>query len=825
MFQLNVGNKYFGFNLISKEPSVEIDSDCYIFQHEKTGAKLFYAKNKDVNKVFFVSFKTPPENHCGTAHILEHSVLCGSKKYPSKDPFNELMKGSLNTYLNALTYGDKTMYPVASCNHEDFQNLMDVYLDAVFNPQVINEDKIFKQEGWHYELLKESDPITIKGVVYNEMKGALSSADRVLNNVINESLFEKSIYKYESGGDPDHIPNLSYEEFIEFYNKYYHPTNSFFYLYGDLDIEKALEKINGEYLEKYEKTKEIPPFEVEPKKDKRGFVSGTYSVPVGTKTDKESLLSLNFVVGLSTDRLLTLSMNVLSYILMETGASPVKNAIINKKIAGSAEGWFDSSAYEMVFSIVAKNSSCKKLGLFKNTVFSVLEELVTKGIDEDLIESAINYYEFILREEDFGNRPKGLAHGMTLMKGWLNGQNPHEAIKIWEHFDTMRKLAKDKYFEKLIYEKILCCHNSSLAAIAAEEGKQEKVDLKLTQKLQKMKDDMTAEEINNLIKETNDLIEYQTTPDKEEDVAKVPVLKKEQISKKAEYEKFEEKVKNGVTHIVLPLETNAIVYTKLFFNTESLALENIPYAGLLGRIIGRIDTAMFSYEKLPTEIDMYTGGVYSRLNVYNKENGFSPEFTVSGKALFRNLDKLFNILREVTLCNKYNKDSLLKIINEIKAGYESRFDNNGHVVALNRGMASIDQGGKYKELSDGLDFYNFLIKEMENMDLLCQKLDEVAKEIFTKENLKVGICCENSQVSLVEEKIAEFINYLPIGEKEKSTSEIPLTPINEAISTGAKIVYNTKVANYKDIGFEYSGKLMVLKNIINTQYLWNEVRV
>lgn len=823
-FEIN--NSYFGFKLTEKQYVNDIDSIAHVFTHEKSGAKLFYAQNEEDNKVFFVSFKTPPEDDCGTAHILEHSVLCGSAKYVAKDPFNELMKGSLNTYLNALTYADKTMYPVASCNHEDLHNLMDVYLDAVFNPQVIKEKKIFMQEGWHYELNNAQDPITIKGVVYNEMKGALSGPDRVLNNAINQSLFTNSIYRFESGGDPEAIPQLTYEKFVDFYNKYYHPSNSFFYLYGDMDIERCLKHINDEYLVKYDVVDTEVKINDQPVHNRPGFVSDTFAIPSGTKTGKESMLSLNFITGHSTNRLLALSMDILSYILLETGASPIKKVLVDKKIAESAEGWFDSSTYQMVFSIVAKNSSCHKIGLFKDTVYRTLEDIVEHGLDKDLIKSALNYYEFLLKEADYGYRPKGLVYGMNMMKGWLHGDSPMEALKVWEHFETMRKGAENGYFENLIKTYFLDNPNSSIAAVAAEEGKQEMLEERSQKHLEEMKEGMSKEQIEQLVKETKNLIEYQSISDTKEVIEKIPTLSKSDIDKKANFDNFKYSENNGAKELILPLDTNGIVYTKFMFATDNVPTELVPYAGLLGRVLGKLDTEKFDFEKLSTQTDMFTGGIYGRLEIYSKDEKVMPILSISSKALMRNLHKMIEIIQQIVFETKFDMQcSISKIVLDLKAEYERHFDNNGHLSAISRCLALFDEAGAYKDATSGIAFNDFLIRAADNLEETAEGLKKVAKLVFTKENLLIATSAEENDIDEVRKTLHLIVDKLPKNTTKKEKVSLAKNIGAEAVENGAKVVYNAKAANFIKDGFKYSGKMSVIKNIVNTEYLWNEVRV
>ncbi len=826
MNKFETGMIYNGFKLIQMEEVEDINSRCHVFEHEKTGAKLFYAQNNDENKVFFVAFKTPPSDNCGTAHIMEHSVLCGSEKYPAKDPFNTLVKGSLNTYLNALTYSDKTMYPVASCNHEDFKNLMDVYLDAVFNPRAVRDRKIFMQEGWHFELENKDAPLKLNGVVYNEMKGAFSGPDRLLGETINKTLFKDSIYKYESGGNPENIPDLTYENFVGFYNEYYHPSNSFFYLYGDMDVEYALERINSGYLEKYDRKEIKNDIADEPAHTHCGFASDTFSVPKGTKTGKESMISFNFAVGKSTDTLLSLSMDVLSYVLLETSASPVKKAVIDKGIAQSVEGWFDNTTKQMVFSIVAKNTSCRKIGSFKDTVLNSLKDILKTGLDPKLVESAINYYEFLLREADYGYRPKGLAYGMDMMKGWLHGQNPVEAVKIWKYFDIMRERAKDGYFENIIKENILMSPIHSIAAVAAEEGKEERLEAELQKRLDEYKKSLSDSEVESIVRETKELIEYQSAQDSQEILDTIPMLKKDDIKKEASFDRVVGEEIRGVKSLFIPLDTNGIIYGKIMFTLNKVPRELVPYAGLLSRVLGRIDTVRYDYETLPTEINMYTGGIAGRLSVYKNKDGFKPVMSLNGKALARNGKKMFEIMEEIIFGSLYSSvDNLTKIILDLKAEYERRYDNNGHAAAVSRCEALLSAAGEYEDLAKGIAFSDFLQLAAENPKETAQNLKKTADLIFTRDNLIVAACSDDKNAGFVSRSAEGLVQSFANGKNPDAEFVFGGKILSEAIETGSKIVYNAMCGNFAKAGYSYSGKMSVIKNIINTEFLWNEVRV
>ncbi|MCI1958477.1 MAG: insulinase family protein [Clostridia bacterium] len=810
-----------GFRLLKKEKINDIDSVCHVFLHEKSGAKLFYAQNKDINKVFFISLKTPPSNDCGCAHIMEHSVLCGSEKYPVKDPFNELEKGSLNTYLNALTYADKTMYPIASCNEKDFENLFKVYADAVFKPNVLKEKKIFMQEGWHYELESPESELKLNGVVYNEMKGALSQPERVLENLNSRSLFGKTVYGFESGGEPDAIPELTFKDFCDFYNQYYYPSNSFIYLYGDMDAEKYMKYLSENYLNNYENDKEKVRIPVITKSFQK-YAESSYSIGEGTKRENDSYFSLNFATGLSTDIFMQFALEVLSYVLFETNGSPVKHKLIESGLCEDLEGWFDNSAYQMTLNIVGKNCRYEDRDKFKTLVIDTLRNVSENGIDKKLITSAINYIEFVLREADFGYKPKGLAYGMRMMYGWLNGADAIESIKMYCHFDKMRKEAENGLFERLIKEYILENEHSSFTVIKAEEGLQAKNDSKTAEKLREIKSKMNDTEIKQIIKEAKELKEYQSAPEKKEDLKKVPCLTLNEVDKKIK-KLNTEKTKNGILTVH---ESNGIFYVKIMFSLDTLPKELISAASLLAECIGSLDTEKYGYADIPGEIAMYTGGIYAKCEVYERDGEIMPVLSVYGKALERNAGKLFELMDETVLKMNFNAaDSLKKIIKELKIRIERTINENGHIAAVFRALSFCKKEYAYREYLRGITFSDFISKAEKDTKTL-EMIKKAAELIFSSDNVVSSVLCEESFKDNLNDMVSKFYEKMPVN-KDKKLYPFDFEPASksEGIITSSKVVYNAKAADFKKLGFKYSGKMNVLKNIINTEYLWNEVRV
>lgn len=820
MEKFEVGRTYYGFKVKNKEFINDLDSEAYLFEHEKSKARLIYLKNDDENKVFFITFKTPPKDDCGTAHILEHSVLCGSKKYKLKDPFVELAKGSLNTFLNAMTFGDKTMYPIASKNHKDFNNLMSVYLDAVFNPLIYERKEIFMQEGWHIEV--EKGALNFNGVVYNEMKGALSDPEVILNNEVEKSLFSTSVYKYESGGDPLEIVNLTYEDFLDFHKKYYHPSNSYIYLYGDLDINERLKYLNEEYLSNYSYEKIESDIEIEKDYKPKNTVDSFYF----TKEKSGTYFSYNFVTGLSTDAKLIMAMSILGYILLETNSSPLKKAIIESKIAEDIESWYDSSNYEPVFMIVAKNADKTKKEEFKKIIDEELEKIYKNGIDKEIVNSSLNIIEFSMREEDFGYKPRGLFYGIKLMKSWLHEENPFDSLKIFELISEIRKESENGYFEKLIKDYFIDNKHTSFVSLNPTDNQDYDFYNKTKELLKVRRESMTEKELQKVIDETKNLLEYQEEPEKQEDLESIPLLNLSEIDKKAEI------IENHIVKsniLFTPLKTNGIIYIKFLFDTRNIPQNFIPYIGLFSDLVGKIDTKNYSFEKLPLYINMNSGGILLKNDVYSKnKDDYKSYLSVNAKFLSRNIKEVFNIFNEI-IFNSYfdNKENIEKIIKAEKLRLENYISNNLHVTAKLRCISHYSSAEKYKDIVDGVEYLRFLnnLDLKSNFDVLKENLNFIAKQLFNKENLFVSVACTNEDSKLCLDYIKEFIDKLDEKNFEKVNYNFDFSIKKEAIITLGNVLYNSKAANYFNLGYKYSGKMRVLKMIVDLEYLWNKIRV
>ncbi|QUI22784.1 insulinase family protein [Vallitalea pronyensis] len=824
---------YHGFRLIKEEELTELNAVGRLFEHEKSGAKLVSIQNEDNNKVFSVNFRTPPEDHTGLPHIIEHSVLCGSRKFPIKDPFVELVKGSLNTFLNAMTFSDKTMYPVASCNDTDFINLVDVYMDAVFYPNMYHRPEILKQEGWHYDLNNPEEDVTIKGVVYNEMKGAFSSPEQVLFRKIQESLLPDTPYAKESGGDPDHIPELSQEQFLDFHKRYYHPANSYLYIYGDMDVDSTLAWLDEKYLDAFDRIAidsaipEQKPFN----HIKEEMVE--YPISSSESIEGKTYLSYNFVVGKAKDKFLYRAFDILEHILLEAPAAPLKKALIDAGVGKDVFGSFDNSLLQPTFSVVAKNADMDKKELFVTTIRETLENLVTHGIDKKQIEAAINYAEFKIREADYGRYPKGIYYAMMALDSWLYDGDPFMHLQYDETFEKLKEGLESDIFEELIQKAILDNNHGLLLIAEPKKGILTQKDQALKETLRGYKASLTEDEVNQLVKDTINLEKYQSQPDTKEDLEKIPLLDIEDIERVPEQLVLDEQALQNTKILVHETFTNNIAYVKLLFDTKKIPEDLIPYIGLLSRVLGKIDTENYTYGELSNAVNINTGGIHYSINIYGQigePDVFMPKFEVDGKCFYEKLPEMFALINETLFTTDLtDKRRLKQIISQSKSRMRMGLTNSGHAAAATRAESYFANTAIYKELTSGITFFHFMDKLEENFDAMADEVIEnlikVRDAIFRSEKLLVSLTAESEGFGLFDEEVKKFIHQLDDSIMEGDDVALEHIKRNEGFLTSDKIQYVAKAGNFINNGFKYSGTLKVLQTVASLDYLWNNVRV
>lgn len=833
MSQLEAIKKLDAYRVVEHKIIEEMQSEGIVLEHKKTKARLFLVSNDDENKVFCIGFRTPPDNDCGLPHILEHSVLCGSDKFPLKDPFVELVKGSLNTFLNAMTYPDKTVYPVASCNDKDFHNLMDVYMDAVLHPNIYKEEKIFRQEGWHYELESKDAPLIYNGVVYNEMKGAYSSPESILDSVTQKTLFPDTCYGKDSGGDPVHIPELSYEKFRDFHRTYYHPSNSYIYLYGDMDMAEKLTWLDEEYLSHYEerpvdsRIREQKAF-AEPVE--REF---SYSITEGESEEDATYLSVNTVVGDDLDPKLYVAFQILEYTLLDAPGAPLKQALIDAGIGKDVMGGYESGILQPYFSIIAKDANKEQRGEFLAIVKGTLRKLADQGINRKSLLAGMNYFEFKYREADYGSAPKGLMYGLQCLDSWLYDGDPMTHLCYQETFDFLKKEVENGYFEQLIRDYLLDNPFEAVIVVAPEKNLTAKEDEKLAKKLAAYKASLSEEELEKLVTATRELKEYQDTPSTPEILAKIPLLKREDIEKKAETFFWKEKEEGGIKVLHHNFFTSGIGYLKVLFNTEVLPQEDLPYAGLLKSILGSISTEHYSYSDLTSEIHLNSGGVDFSVTSYPDladPERFTGAFVASIRVLYDKLDFGFTILEEILNHSVFTDEKRLgEVIQETRSRAKMKLENAGHSTAVSRATSYFSATAYYNELTGGTAYYHFLEqleKDYANKKgEIMARLQEVSRKLFTRANMLVNYTADDKGYEQLPQNLKLLADKLPQGSGEKHAFTHPVKNVNEGLKTSAQVDYVARCGNFRDAGLEYTGALKILQVILSYDYLWLNIRV
>ena len=822
------------YEILDEHRVEDVQSDGFILRHKKSGARIAVLSNNDDNKVFYIGFRTPPEDETGVPHIIEHTTLCGSKKFPVKDPFIELAKGSLNTFLNAMTYPDKTVYPVASCNDQDFKNLMDVYLDAVFNPNITKYEEIFKQEGWHYELTGKDDELKINGVVYNEMKGAYSSPDEVLSSQIYRSLFPDNTYSKDSGGNPEYIPKLTYEAYLNFYHKYYHPSNSYIYLYGDMDVVERLEWLDKEYLSLYDYKKVNSEINKQPAFDEIKNVETQYSITMDDSQENKTYLSYNRVVGDSLDEMLYQAFDVLDYALVSSPGAPVKQALIDAGIGDDVYGSYDAGILQPVFSFVAKNANASQADEFESIIENTLKEVVKTGINKEALLAGINSSEFKFREADFGQFPKGLLFGLNCLDSWLfDDMKPFIHLECLGTFAKLRKAVDTDYFEKLIQEYLLDNTHGSSVTVKPKRGLGNEREEALAKELSDYKASLSDEEIKKLIEDTEHLKKYQEEPSSDEDLRKLPMLTRADMKKNAmPFSNIEDELLD-VKVVRHDIESNGIDYISFLFDAGDFAQSELGYLGFFTNALGLVSTEKYSYTDLANATNIYTGGISTGTASHpdiKDRNNFVFKFEVKLKVLEKNLDKALELMEQMLLSSDFTDTKRLgELVAQIKARLQANLSSSGHLVAAMRSMSSFSRYALYQDELKGVAFYRSICcieKELsESPKSVSDKLAAIAKKLFARNRMLISFTGNNEAYCnakpSLEKVIAGFDKMSAVGNQ----AEVHFNTAKEAFIDASQIQYVAKTGDFICEGYEYTGALRLLRIILSYDYLWINVRV
>ena len=821
------------YEILERKPISEYGSEGVLLSHKKSGARVFLVINDDENKVFTIGFRTPPSDSTGVPHIMEHSTLCGSRKFPVKDPFVELVKGSLNTFLNAMTYPDKTVYPVASCNDADFHNLMDVYMDAVLHPNIYGNEKIFRQEGWHYEAASADDPITVNGVVYSEMKGVYSSPDSVLDACVQQTLYPDTCYGFESGGDPKNIPDLTYEEFLNFHRKFYHPSNSFIYLYGKMDMAEQLKWLDEEYLCHYDRKKVDSVIRTQKPFDQPAEKTTYYSITDDEPEEHRTYLSKSWSLGekLSPERYYAFS--ILEYVLLEAPGAPLKEALAKAGIGDDISGSVETSAAQPFFEVVAKNADPEQKDDFLRVIGETLADLAEHGIGARRLSAGINSFEFRLREQDSGRFPRGLIAGLQCFDSWLYDRDPAEYLCFGDAFKFLKENVSTGYFEKLLREALL--DNSFAAVVLAvpKKGLSAMEEQKMADRMAEWKKSLSAEEIGKIVRESRELKEYQDAPDSREDLEKIPVLRRDQLKKEPEPLIVSERKIGSNIFLEHEIPSNGIIYLRFIFDTNRIPSADLPWAALLKAILGNIATDQYSLGGLAEETDLATGGITMSLVPYvsaSDPEKFQGKMIVSLRVLPEKLSEGMALVSEILLHSKLDDFARVKeVAAETWSRVKMSLSQASHSAAVCRAMAGFAPDKAFEDQTDGIFYDDFLADLMghidERKDEVVRKLRETAEHLFTSDNLIVSATADRLLLDQVTGNLRDFLPKFPKGTGTTYPFVWEKKTVREGFRTASKVNYVARCGSFAGKGLPYTGALKILRVILGYNYLWIMVRV
>jgi Zn-dependent M16 (insulinase) family peptidase len=825
-----IGDVYSGFKLLDKKFVKEVNAECLYFDHVKSGARLFKIAAEDANKFFSIAFKTDPETNCGTPHIMEHSVLNGSKNFPVKSPYDELRKGSLSTFMNAFTGDDLTCYPIASMNEKDYFNLMHVYLDAVFNPRIYDDPRILKQEGWHYEMENVEGQLTYKGVVYNEMKGAFSDPSTELGYQINKNLFPDNGYHYSSGGYPSAIPKLTYSAFLDYHRKYYHPVNSYILLYGDADLDKELSFIDKEYLSKYSRSDRPVTFPLQKSFTAMKDVTAQYPVTEGSIIDNQTYISLSFVAGLNTDRALVMALKTISDVLINQESAPVRLALQDAGIGKDVNASVDE-LQQNVIHIIVQNANSSDKNRFHDIVMKTLRHVVEKGIDKKAVEGSINRTEFLLRE---GNTPqKGLTYNFQILPGWFFADDPYLTLEYEKPLANVKTALKTNYLESIIQKYIIDNPHALLLKMEPEPGLEKENNARSEKELKDYESTLSLRDKELLVKQTEELIAYQKEDNPQEALATIPVLDLKDVNPDATWYKIEEKKVSNVPVLYYKDFTNSIVYARFLFDVRVLPQDLISYAALLTEVLGNQNTENYSFGDLDKELNINTGGFNAFLIDYfenQDDKTFMPKIVINSKAMNGKLDKLFELTDEIVNHTRLTDvDRLKTIIARLQSQLDEQVKQNGYGYAQGRLISYFDNSGVFDELTNGFDYYWFITNLANNFDEMqneiTNNLTKTAALLFTKENLIATVTCGEDDYKTYSDNLQNFITTLPDSKAFYQKWEFNPEIKNEGFLTSSKVQYVIEGYNFKKLGYNWSGKMLVLNRILSRDYLHTRIRV
>jgi len=820
------------FHLVEDRYIHELKTRARLYRHLPTGAELLSLENQDENKCFGITFRTPAAASTGVAHIMEHSVLCGSEKYPVKDPFIALAKGSLKTFINAFTYPDRTCYPVASTNVQDLYNLIDVYMDAVLHPRISKH--VYQQEAWHYEIEDQGGPLIIKGVVYNEMRGAYSSPDSLLMRNVQQALFPDTPYGVDSGGDPEVIPTLTYEQFVEFHRTYYHPSNARIFFYGDDDPDERLARMS-QYLTGYDRLEidsEVPPQQpwTEPRR-----VTVPYPVSQDESAAKKGMITISWLLPETGDPSMVLGVGILAHILIGTQASPLRKALIDSGLGEDLAGaGLENDLRQMYFSTGLKGVVDADADQVEAIIDHALADLARDGIERDMIEASINTTEFALRENNTGRFPRGLSLMLRSLRDWLYDRNPLDLIAFEEPLRTIKErvAGDERYFSTLIRELLIENPHRLVLLMKPEPGLGERRDAQERERLNRVLDALTPDQREEAVRATQALKQYQSEPDDPLALARIPSLSLDDLDKESPRIPLDVLEQGDTPILYHDLFTNGIIYVDLAMDLHALPQNLLPYVSLFGEALTALGTEDEDYVRLSQRIGRKTGGVgYTTLisSVRDQREG-ATWLVVRGKATVVQAGDLLAIVSDVlTRTRLDNRERFRQILLEEKARAEAALIPGGHAVVNTRLRANYGEANWVDEQVGGLSYILFLrdlVDKVErNWPDVLADLETIRKAVVSRAHMVCNVTIDAENWRLIRPAMDEFLEGLPTAAYTPNRWEPTRTPDQEGLTAPVQVNYVAKGANLYDLGYTYDGSVAVITNHLRGTWLWDQIRV
>jgi Zn-dependent M16 (insulinase) family peptidase len=819
------------FELVRTENIEELHTRAKIYRHIPTGAEILSMENDDENKCFGISFRTPPSDSTGVAHILEHTVLCGSRKYPVKDPFVQLLKGSLQTFLNAFTYPDKTCYPVASQNLKDFHNLVGVYLDAVFHPRITKD--FFMQEGWHYELESPEAELKYKGVVFNEMKGVYSSPDSLLMESSQQSLFPDTTYGLDSGGSPEKIPDLTHGQFKAFHESFYHPSNARIFFYGDDPVEERF-AILEEYLKEFKKIDPDSMVNLQQPLARPVRIEKPYAVSVDDENPKP-MFTVNWMLPSPTDAERVFALTLLDHILLGTPASPLRKALIESGLGEDITGGgMETHMIQMMYSIGLKGVESANLEKAEALVLQTLKDLAGNGIERDDIDAALNTFEFDLRENNTGGFPRGLSLMLKALNAWIYDADPLELIAFEAPLQAIKKQAgQDGYFENLIRESFIENTHRSTVVLVPDPELAARTEADEKERLAAAKAGMDATELEQIVADTKRLLELQATPDSPEAIATIPLLHRGDLDKNIRTIERGETEMHGTTVLTHTLFTNGILYLDMGFDLHGLDQEDIPLASLLGSALLEMGTQNEDYVSLSQRIAIRTGGIHGApfLSAQEDSDTGITRFFLRGKCMVDQTTELLDILHDVLLLPDFNnKDRFKQIVLEHKSEMETSLVPRGHSAVMSRLKAHYNEAHWVSEQMGGVDSLFFIRQLADKIETdwpaVRQQLEKIQNTLLDREQMVINVTVDPGAMPAVLQLMEDFTGILPNpGTFSAKKWSLGAMPRSEALTAPSQVNYVGCSANLFDAGYKMHGSALVITRYLQTAWLWEKIRV